>query len=451
MTQRFVSLAVRAARAAAAALPAVSLTLAAAFACSAFSDTTAQDVDGSSSVFRGVHSTNCPADNARFNNLTPYKTSLDYVPVSGDDSLGFHVAYSGKSSNSNANVLAFNVGIYMFPLTDGSLLVFGGGYGDPSGAGTAYNDAAYDAANVESMVRNCLGRTPASTPIEFVSPHWHGDHVNEEFLRELENLGFSVRAIVYHEDDDSFIRSFYSWTQAEIAKFETLPDGNCNVEIGSYDSTLGRIWFIARSGHAPGAIDLVLDVWGNPEDRVLVLGSEAGGNCPTPPSGVRQTFNAHGNVQFSQAPQVVPFGCGVNPSGSLTVLSGEPKIGTDILFGIDDPLADMTPGQTLPLLYSSLSTDPNRPCGTLVQLSTMVRPYELLIDPLDGSGWDPPLMGGVWMGPGSPVPIEVAVPLDPGSIGRSIYLQAAMFDMPQGSRVATGIMLTEALEIRIGR
>ena len=396
------------------------------------------------------HSSDCPAQNARTNSVAPYKTNLDFVPVTTDDSLGFHVAYSGRTSFSGGQSVAFNVGIFLFPLSDGSLLVFGGGYGDPQGAGTAANSAAYDVANVDAYVRQCLGQTPQNTPIEFVSPHWHGDHINEDFIRQLASKGYNVRSIWYHEDDDSYIRSYYNWTAAEIAKFKTFPDAGCNVEIGSFQSTLGKIWFIARSGHAPGAIDLVLDVRGNIYDRVLVLGSEAGGNCPTPPPYVRWTHNAHGNVTVPIAPEEVPFGCGLNAPGSLVVLSGQAQLGTTLTVGIDDPRGDVAPG-SIPMLFSSNKPDPNLPCGTPVQLPFMVRTFEILIDTLNGSGFTPPLMGGPWAGPGQPSAIAVAIPLDPSAVGSSFYLQGALFELGGGGSVLTGMMLTEGMELRLAR
>lgn len=408
----------------------------------------AQSASGHAGV--GQSSSSCPADNARFNKLTPYKTSLDFVPVTTDDSLGFHVAYSGKTSSSGGSGVAFNVGIFLFPLDDGGLLVFGGGYGDPRGAGTAANDAAFDVSNIEDFVRQCLGRNPGNTPIDFVSPHWHGDHINVEIVRELANAGFNVRNIWFHEDDDASIRSYYSWTSSETAKFRTFPNKGCNVEIGSFQSTLGKVWFVGRSGHAAGAIDLVLDVRDNTNDRVLILGSEAGGNCPTPPSGVRWIHKAHGNAQVSLNPEVVPYGCGLSAPGSLSVLAGEPKLGTDITIGIDDPRGDLQSGSTLSLLYTSLSADPSVPCGSRIQLTTMARPYEILINTQDGSGFTEPLVGGVWLGPGQPSPVNVNIPFEPGIVGSSAFLQGAILEIGNGALV-TGIVLTEGLELRLGR
>ncbi|MFT7542193.1 MAG: hypothetical protein ACI9K5_003172, partial [Gammaproteobacteria bacterium] len=308
---------------------------------------------------------------------------------------------------------------------------------------------AYDVANVDAFVRDCLGRIPVNTPIEFVSPHWHGDHINVEFIRELGSAGYPVRGIWFHEDDDANIRSSFSWSSAELALFRTMPDAGCNVEIGTFESSLGKVWFTGRSGHTAGAIDLVLDVRGNPNDRVLLLGSQAGGSCPTPPSGVRWTHNAHGNARITISPEVVPFGCGLNAPDSLTVLEGLPKLGTTMGLGLDDPRGDVAPGAT-PMLFASLNADPALPCGTVIQLSVMVRPQELLINSVDGSGFADPLVGLPWMGPGAPSAVYVSLPLELSAVGSSFYLQGGLFEFGVGSKLA-GLSLTEGLELRLAQ
>ena len=52
-------------------------------------------------------------------------------------------------------------------------------------------------------------------------------------------------------------------------------------------------------------------------------------------------FGMTGTVTINQG---VPYGCGVNPPGSLTTLSGKPQIGTTWTLGIDNPLGTQPSG-----------------------------------------------------------------------------------------------------------
>ena len=138
------------------------------------------------------------------------------------------------------------------------------------------------------------------------------------------------------------------------------------------------------------------------------------------------------------AGDVVPYGCGVNPSGSLPVLGGTAAIGETLVMGVHNPIGTQAPG-SLAALSISGSPDPNFPCGTVIPGLGMVGPYgpgELLISfksllPLQT--WD-----------GSPAAFPLTIPTDLSLVGRQAYLQGAIVEL-------TGLFaLTEGAEVTIG-
>lgn len=392
----------------------------------------------------GQHNSACPGGNARDNVYSPpYEVGIDFIPLATDDSIGFHVVYSGKD-NGNGTGTSLNASIYLFEEKGGGLLIFGGGYGDPNGPYTALNSAAFDVANVDAVVRQCLGKSPANTPIDFVWPHWHGDHGNDEFIHALEDAGYPVRSISFHEDDASYIYGF-GWYANDLAKFIELPDGSCNTPIASIETTAGHVWFTARSGHTAGAIDLVIDVLGNVNDRFHIRGSAQGTPCPNPPSGTTDQIESHNNVVLTNLPQVVPYGC-ANPFGSLTAISGTPKPNQLMTFGVDDPTGSVAAG-ALSFLLISDSPDPAYPCGTLFGTNGTPNPVELLLNTESALALSPPIPGPSWTGPGTPAQINLRIPPDATLKGTSIYLQGylAKPNGPVGRRLA----LTDGLELRV--
>lgn len=386
----------------------------------------------------------CGAENARGNNNWPIKTLYDYVPITTDDTLGFYVVYSARTGTGGG--IVNNVGIFLFPIDNGEILIYGCGYGMDYRA--AY-DAVHDAVNTDTVLRSCLGRTPASTPLRFVSPHWHGDHINVEFIHAMENLGYPVVEIAYHWSDDYYINSYYNWRPQDEAKFLVYPDGECAEEIHGYVSPLGKIWFTSRSGHAPGGIDAVIDVRDNPLDRVLILGSVAGGQCPQPPPGTRQTITAHGNVLLQYTPAVIQYGCGLNPPDTLTILNGQPRLGQNLVLGIDQPAGALIRPGALAYLHTSLAPDPAIPCGTPLHLPGMQAPGEGLVSLMPGELLKPVQGSGMWGGHGNPVPCAYPIPNDPVLVGLSIYCQGALIDLAGGA--GARVALTDGVELRIAQ
>lgn len=118
----------------------------------------------------------------------------------------------------------------------------------------------------------------------------------------------------------------------------------------------------------------------------------------------------------------------MNPPGSLTVISGTPRIGASVVLDVDNPLGTQRPG-SLPLVYLSTEPNPAFPCGMLVTGLGMTgngAPGELLIElgmSVFGIYTGPP-----WEGPGSPAHVSVDIPNDPSLIGSFFYGQGALQD-----------------------
>lgn len=159
----------------------------------------------------------CSVDNARLNTGTPIKTNADFVPIYGDDSLGFYCVYGVKASSTGG--IGGNVTISIFELANGEVLVFGSGYGNIAGANLF--DAAYDMERVDQVIQHCMGKDPATTPLRLVVPHGHGDHINPACNRELERLGYTIVEITFHQDDLTLMNGM-NWTTADRAKFNML-------------------------------------------------------------------------------------------------------------------------------------------------------------------------------------------------------------------------------------
>ncbi len=282
---------------------------------------------GHSKSFRpqGVIARSCALGNARLNRGFPLERGEDFVPVTGNDALGFYCVYSGKASDTGPGI-ANNVGIYLIPLAKGEVLLFGAGYGDANWFVNPTESAEHDARRVDSILRFCLGRDPERTPLRFATPHGHIDHINADFVRELRRRRYPIAEIAFHSADSNSVKNLPGWTTADRAVFRTLRNttAECQEELASYASPLGRIWLFLRAGHTAGALDLVIDVGGDSGNRFVVRGSgESYGSCPIP--NVREAIDAHGNVQL-RAPKPQLFALGP-PNGSVlgnttVVLSG---------------------------------------------------------------------------------------------------------------------------------
>lgn len=364
----------------------------------------------------------CRATNARYNVVNRPKTGYDYVPIVEDDSLGFFVAYSAKQNETNTDFVSTSC-MYLLPLDGDEVLIFGGGFGDtwyiPGGA---YFNADYDVAQlVESLV--CMGRDPATTKVRFVAPHGHPDHITVAFIRALERAGLTLVEIAYHGGDREWIEQL-PWQAHHPQLFRVLLGSPCNTEILAYPSPLGRIWFVHRPGHTAGSIDLVLDVLGNPADRVLVLGSASGGCLPPP--GVALTLAAHGTAMVGGPRRALSeqfLGKGLNRPCLSSVTP--PKLGATWVTQLD---VSGHPGASALFLFGSeIRLDP----------APLTAFGELFVDP----GMAPLSLVRPVVSEGKEF-FGIEIPRDPALMGRTYFVQSAIIgggsELCNGLRVVIG-------------
>ena len=170
------------------------------------------------------------------------------------------------------------------------------------------------------------------------------------------------------------------------------------------------------------------------------------------PPGQELNFSDHfpvvATIEFSGVcPSTTLYGCGTNPTGSLSVLSGVPSIGTTMTIGVDNPLGTQNAGAT-PFLIIALAPDPNFPCGTQLPgfgMAGPAAPGELLIS------LAPPTLavsGPAWTGPGNPAPIALSFPSDRNLISVALFVQGVLLDAGGSSGNPFG--LADAVRLVIG-
>ena len=293
----------------------------------------------------------CGATNARENSSrTPIlggPGAIQYVPVvpGGKRKDRFHVAYSAKTgagsppcTNRVNNSLISVFQLTPFDRSGSDILIYGTGYGTRFLNGSPCDGAEYrargariDAENVADIVRRCL-ELRGTVKVDVVVPHSHADHINPEFLHELESMNFKVQAIMTHADDLGATRNVdvaitaadpntSRWgslrdliqpygTKASVPCLQTVCTERIEDSPLYYLTRQGPVWMRERGGHTPGASDLVLDIGSDTRNRIVIYGSSPPGtgpattaNCMAPTCstnlmGVYKTFPAHGNVRF---------------------------------------------------------------------------------------------------------------------------------------------------------
>ena len=153
---------------------------------------------------------------------------------------------------------------------------------------------------------------------------------------------------------------------------------------------------------------------------------------------------------LAQAPATaLRYGCDAAVRGSLSVLSGAPRIGTTVTLGVDNPLGTQGPNSRA-YLWMSTRADTAYPCGTPLANFGMAGPGamgEILVNRSSGILLKT-VTGGVWSTPGTPAPVPLAMPTALAWIGQSVYVQGYLVD----SRITYGVRagVTDALKLLIG-
>jgi PKD repeat protein len=165
---------------------------------------------------------------------------------------------------------------------------------------------------------------------------------------------------------------------------------------------------------------------------------------------VTPSYGLVDDLVLEQAPgTALRYGCDGGVRGSLTVLSGAPRLGTTLTLGVDNPLGTQGPGSRA-YVWMSLKPDAARPCGTLVLNFGMAGAGalgEILVNRTSGV-LIKTVTGGLWSTPGTPAVVPIAMPTAISWIGSRLYVQGYLIDSRVTYGVRTGV--TDALELLMG-
>ncbi|MHC4892857.1 MAG: FG-GAP repeat domain-containing protein [Planctomycetota bacterium] len=147
-----------------------------------------------------------------------------------------------------------------------------------------------------------------------------------------------------------------------------------------------------------------------------------------------------GHVNGDVSPRILPYGCGVNPSGSLQPQGGLPVVGGSFAVGVDNPLGTQPAGSLAILTYAPGGLA--APCGPLIPgfgQAGSATDGELLVELTY-------VLAGIlpWNGAGLPASFNINVPADNTLIGKELIFQGAIIDF------GGGVGLTEGLRLRAG-
>lgn len=245
----------------------------------------------------------------------------------------FYVVHSGIAKH---DTLYNTSNIYIIKGTADTVWLFGAGYGDKSdfpadtsdikfykGAGfDASLNALADAQQVDSIITQAFGLNKQDVVLQFIAPHFHLDHLNQEFLAALiEDLNYpgnSLQILVHVKDSTGAMCNSYccgnsgcsspssffgapfhpKWTMPYLQRFKFLggPNDTCNHPVWTFTSLCGK-WVALKSvnyndgGHTDGSINLE-----NSSLQLRLNGADGGTQCPLPDSW--QVFNIHGNINI---------------------------------------------------------------------------------------------------------------------------------------------------------
>lgn len=169
--------------------------------------------------------------------------------------------------------------------------------------------------------------------------------------------------------------------------------------------------------------------------RILVGNGDAGDVGPS--------YGLVDRLRLEQAPgTALRYGSGINPVGSLSVVSGAPVVGGQLVLGLDNPYG--TQGPATAYVWMSLGAGSVLLPGT--GMSAAGTDGEVLVD--RGTGLLKTIIGGRWTTPGVPAQVTVVMPNSISWIGRELYVQGYLVDprLTYGIRVG----LTDALKLLVG-
>jgi len=216
--------------------------------------------------------------------------------------------------------------------------IFGTGYGDPSNLPTDTSDikfyrgddfepsqnAIFDANQVDSLITNIFGLTKNNVKLVFIVPHFHLDHINQEFVSALvDSLNYPINSTQIFVHINDFIGATCNtpfcgmpppntpykgapyqpaWTLNILNLFQAIGDSNdlCNQPLISFNSASGN-WIIRKgdTSHVSGSVN-----FDNSTLKYRILGAQPDG-CFV--SNNVTIFRIHGNIPNVTGIQNIEF------------------------------------------------------------------------------------------------------------------------------------------------
>jgi len=306
-------------------------------------------------------------------------------------------------------------------LTDGSFPSNGGQWLQLSSAGTSFS-------------------TPPSNPGGVSDPAFGAAGIAQDFY-----LADPLSVLVF---DAAFVRG------------DALHDDWMSVDV-SDGLTTANLFFATRSSPAPE----ISSVLGFPRTTVQHVRADLRALFPGSLHNTRfqltiqvgnegpdldPSFALIDGLRLEQAlGTALRYGCDTAVHGSLTILSGAPRLGTTLMLGVDNPLGTQGPNSRA-YAWMSLKPDAAYPCGTLAANLGMAgagAPGEILVNRTAGV-LIKTVTGGLWSRPGVPATVSLVLPSAISWIGSPLYVQGYLTDGRVTYGVRTGV--TDALKLLIG-
>lgn len=227
--------------------------------------------------------------------------------------------------------------IFVFKGLGDTIWIYGSGYGDfvdPCGDCNDNNfylgdnmhgtgPATVDVEQVDSVITKIFGRNRDSVLLQFIVPHYHNDHINNEFVDAFHSsFRYPLRSdekIWIHTNDyygatcnepccgtqpcpDKKHNKYFgvpylpAWKPEYLALFTKMGSENddCDTALKSFTTTSGS-WTITKAmstadgGHTDGTVNIK-----SFDKKILIAGTKSKIQCPYPDDW--QFVSVHGNI-----------------------------------------------------------------------------------------------------------------------------------------------------------
>ncbi len=245
--------------------------------------------------------------------------------ISGIETIIENEAYVVHSEQYFNSKIFNTSNIYLFKGLDQTVWIFGTGYGEVTDIQFYRNNpdlttsgATSDASLINSVIQNNFGISNTTAILQFIVPHFHLDHINQELITELEvvqNYNLTNSNIYVHANDyykatcnlpccgetpcDGNSPNFGSpyttpWEAPTLSKFVSIgqPTDSCNQFLMTIPTSYG-FWEVLKGDvlHTSGTLNIV-----NSNYKLKILGAHLGTECETPDDW--QLLEIHGDLNM---------------------------------------------------------------------------------------------------------------------------------------------------------